>query len=239
MTMHHKNLLRADLWQARIALICILVLQWLVQGELHLTGRRIWVISVLELLLLLGMATISEVHVSQARSHQELHLEFSGCWASVVRTVAMLLFGCVLLVNMVGLARLIASLLVTNGAAAQALLANAVNLFATNVIVSALWYWELDRGGPYCRYSSAPGPADFLFPQMTLDEATQRKLGAQHWRPRFIDYFYIAFTNATAFSPTDTLPLSRTAKMLMLAQAAVSLLTVAIVAARAVNILGS
>lgn len=237
--MHHKHMLRSDLWQARLALLGVLILQWLVQNHLHLAGRRVWILSALELLLLLVLAVISEVHVSQATSSRESHLEFSSRWAGLVRVLAMVLFGCVLLVNMAGLVRLIASLLVTNGPAAQMLLANAVNLFATNVIVSGLWYWELDRGGPYCRYSATPGVADFLFPQMTLDDAVMQKLGLDHWRPRFLDYLYIAFTNAMAFSPTDTLPLSRTAKMLMLVQATVSLLTIAIVAARAVNILGS
>jgi len=99
--------------------------------------------------------------------------------------------------------------------------------------VFALWFWELDRGGPDERMRADHGPPDFLFPQMVTPECT---LGS--WAPRFFDYLYLSFTNATAFSPTDTMPLSTGAKMLMLAESLASLATIAIVASRAVNILG-
>ena len=95
----------------------------------------------------------------------------------------------------------------------------------------SLWYWEWDRGGPVAR-SSAPRPyPDFWFPQMS-----QPNLVSPDWEPTYVDYLYLSFTNATAFSPTDVMPFSRWAKMLMLVQAAVALLTVALVIARAVNI---
>ncbi len=105
-------------------------------------------------------------------------------------------------------------------------------IWLTNIIVFALWYWELDRGGPDDRSAPRRREPDFLFPQMTTPGCTD-----QHWSPGFIDYLYVAFTNATAFSPTDTMPLTPWAKMLMLGQALTSFLTVALVAARAVNIL--
>lgn len=108
----------------------------------------------------------------------------------------------------------------------------AASIWATNVIIFALWYWELDRGGPDGRMRRDHPRPDFLFPQMTTPGCA-----FEHWTPSFIDYFYVAFTNATAFSPTDTLPLTPWAKMLMLVQAATSLLTITLVAARAVNIL--
>ncbi len=102
----------------------------------------------------------------------------------------------------------------------------------TNVIVFALWYWELDGGGPPARLRNPAAPRDFAFVQMTDPE-----VAAPGWRPRFTDYIYVSFTNASAFSPTDTLPLTRSAKWLMLVQSTVSLLTLLLVAARAVNIL--
>ncbi|WP_326559916.1 hypothetical protein [Micromonospora sp. NBC_01796] len=104
-------------------------------------------------------------------------------------------------------------------------------IWLTNVIVFALWYWELDRGGPAARANVRRPYPDLLFPQMTAAD-----LAPHDWRPVFLDYLYVAFTNSTAFSPTDTLPLSRWAKTAMMLQSAVSLLVVALIIARAVNI---
>jgi len=98
--------------------------------------------------------------------------------------------------------------------------------------VFALWYWELDRGGPDARRRPRHRQPDFLFPQMVTPACA-----GPRWAPGFVDYLYVSFTNATAFSPTDTMPLTPWAKMLLLLQALASLLTVALVAARAVNIL--
>jgi uncharacterized membrane protein len=113
------------------------------------------------------------------------------------------------------------------------LLNSSINIWVTNVIIFALWYWELDRGGPDARLQAQHEPPDFLFPQMVTPACAPSE-----WSPRFVDYLYVAFTNATAFSPTDTMPLTRWAKMLMLVQSLVSILAVTLVAARAVNILG-
>jgi len=122
--------------------------------------------------------------------------------------------------------------LLLNGCHANAspLLRAAVHLWVVNVLLFALWYWQLDGGGPRLRPQSAPADRDFLFPQQT--DAV-----FQGWRPLFLDYLFVSFTNAAAFSPTDTLPLDRWAKMLMLAQSAVSLTLAVMVVARAVNIL--
>jgi uncharacterized membrane protein len=112
------------------------------------------------------------------------------------------------------------------------LLFSSLAIWITNVLVFALWYWEIDRGGPDQRTHLEHGGPDFLFPQMsTLGCASP------NWTPNFIDYLYLAFTNATAFSPTDAMPLTTTAKLLMLAQSSISLVTITLVAARAVNIL--
>jgi uncharacterized membrane protein len=105
-------------------------------------------------------------------------------------------------------------------------------IWLTNIIVFALWYWEFDRGGPVARANGDRMYPDFLFAQMTSPQ-----LAPPDWEPAFSDYLYLSFTNAAAFSPTDVLPLSRWAKMGMTAQAIVSVVTVALVVARAVNIL--
>ena len=124
--------------------------------------------------------------------------------------------------------------LLINGAHANAstLLRAAVHMWVVNVLLFALWFWQLDGGGPVERPGCLPYKRDFLFPQQT-----EPALMEGGWQPKFLDYLYVSFTNASAFSPTDTLPLSRWAKMLMLAQSAISLALAIMVVARAVNIL--
>jgi uncharacterized membrane protein len=104
-------------------------------------------------------------------------------------------------------------------------------IWLTNVIVFALVYWMFDRGGPAARFLVKGTPPDLLFPQ----QATQQE--AEIWEPVFFDYFYTSFTNATAFSPTDVMPLSRWAKFAMMIESSVSLVLAILVVARAVNIL--
>jgi uncharacterized membrane protein len=124
--------------------------------------------------------------------------------------------------------------LLINGATATAptLLRAAVHMWVVNVLLFALWYWQLDGGGPVARPACAPAQRDFLFPQQL-----EPVLADSGWRPLFLDYLYVSFTNASAFSPTDTMPLSRWAKMLMLVQSAISLALAVMVVSRAVNIL--
>jgi len=124
--------------------------------------------------------------------------------------------------------------LLVNGAHANAstLLRAAVHMWVVNVLLFGLWYWQLDGGGPVARPACGPHEWDFLFPQQA-----EPRLMQGGWRPTFLDYLYVSFTNASAFSPTDTMPLSRWAKMLMLVQSAISLSLAVMVVARAVNIL--
>jgi uncharacterized membrane protein len=105
-------------------------------------------------------------------------------------------------------------------------------IWLTNVAIFGLWYWETDRGGPGKRALGRDEPPDFLFPQMSDDT-----IEPLDWRPGFIDYLYVSFTNACAFSPTDTMPLTPRAKVIMGVQALVSLVTIGLVVSRAVNIL--
>jgi hypothetical protein len=119
-----------------------------------------------------------------------------------------------------------------------AMLVSAVALWTTNILVFALWYWRLDAGGPHSREHRAGHPdGAFLFPQMTMETSALREAGQSQWSPNFVDYLFLAFTTSTALSPTDTPVLARWAKLLMMLQAFISLLILALLAARAVNIL--
>ena len=120
------------------------------------------------------------------------------------------------------------------GNSAAPLFATGASIWATNVIAFGLWYWEFDRGGPIPRAQGTIRQPDLMFPQMSSPE-----LAPSDWEPQFVDYLYMSFTNATAFSPTDVMPLARWAKLTMLVQSAVSLAIAALVIARAVNILRS
>jgi len=120
----------------------------------------------------------------------------------------------------------------------ERLLASAASLWAANILVFALWYWRLDAGGPHKRDKRARhSNGDFLFPQMMMSEKALRDVGQQGWSPNFFDYLFLAFNTNTAFSPTDTAALTRLAKILMMVQSVLSLLIIALLAARAVNIL--
>ncbi len=118
------------------------------------------------------------------------------------------------------------------------LLRSAAALWIANVLVFASWYWRLDAGGPRAReLRGVHTDGAFLFPQMTLDTQAKRDMGEERWSPGFVDYLFLAFNTSTAFSPTDSPVLTRWAKVLMMVQSLISFATVALLAARAVNIL--
>jgi hypothetical protein len=124
----------------------------------------------------------------------------------------------------------------TMGKDPRQLLVTGAFIWLTNIVVFGLWYWEFDRGGPVARALNVKNRyPDFQFPQMT----SPPMMVPPDWEPAFFDYLYLAFTNATAFSPTDVMPLSRWAKLAMTVQSLISIVTVALVVARAVNILPS
>ena len=181
-----------------------------------LTIGPAWLLPAVEALLLVGLVMTSP--------HRRLRL------LQVRRRLAIALIGLVSAVNSVSLILLCHYLLQGRKENGHDLILAGVVLWVTNVLLFGLWYWELDRGGPVARESATDAP-DFLFPQMS-----EPKLAAG-WSPNLIDYLYVSFTNATAFSPTDAMPLSRAAKLLMAAQALTALVTVGLVVARAVNIL--
>ena len=150
-----------------------------------------------------------------------------------LHTATIALIAVMSLANAWSAVRLIAGLLDgTEGQDAGPLLITGGGIWLTNVVVFSLWYWERDRGGPIARAKGTEPYPDFVFTQMQNPE-----LAPPHWEPRYVDYLYLSLTNATAFSPTDVLPLSQEAKITMAGQSLISLATVALVIARAVNIL--
>ena len=114
----------------------------------------------------------------------------------------------------------------------RALFWSGILIWITNVIIFSLWYWEVDRGGPALRGTKEQHMPDFQFPQME-----NPKLAPQNWHPSYYDYAYVSFTNASAFSPTDAMPLTRLTKGLMTFQSGISMLTIVVVVGRAINIL--
>jgi hypothetical protein len=149
---------------------------------------------------------------------------------AMIRSVSLALIALISVANVVSLSEVIHALLysTTKG---RTFVYGSVPVWLTNIIVFGLWYWELDRGGPAARQTPGHGRPDFLFPQMStpgLDPG---------WAPTFVDYLYVAFTNATAFSPTDSMPLTTWAKLLMALQSLASLVIFAVVVSRAVSIL--
>lgn len=147
------------------------------------------------------------------------------------RTLAVGVILLITLANIGSVALLVHALLDGTKATGTQLLYAAVNAWVTNVMAFGLWFWELDRGGPTAR-GAGTGRPDFYFPQMQSPD-----LAPPGWYPKFWDYLYVAYTNATAFSPTDAMPVSMAAKALMSLESTVSLVAVTVIAARAINIL--
>jgi hypothetical protein len=118
------------------------------------------------------------------------------------------------------------------------LLRAAAALWVSNLLIFASWYWRLDGGGPYERDRRGVHiDGAFLFPQMQMDQSIRVQMGEDKWSPGFVDYLFLAFNTSTAFSPTDVPVLSRWAKAMMMIQSTISLTTIALLGARAVNIL--
>jgi uncharacterized membrane protein len=121
--------------------------------------------------------------------------------------------------------------LFTHTAQATTLFRDAAVLWVTNIVVFALCYWEIDQGGPLLRHHKPAQPIDLLFPQLVTNFPIWKT-----WKPSYIDYLFFAFNTSTAFSPTDTMVMSRRAKLLIMTQSVISLVIVAVLAARAINI---
>ncbi len=203
-------------WPAQLTVLAAIGVQILLPSRL--TAGPEWLVPTMEGALLIGMFVVTPNVVEEEHPRR--------------RRVALVLTALVSAANLFSLAELTHFLLhhhVSNG---RSLIVSGVLIWLTNLLIFSLWFWELDRGGPGKRAEGRDGPPDFLFPQMS-DDAIE----PPNWRPKFVDYLYVALTNNTAFSPTDTMPLSAVAKLIMGIQSTASFLTVGLVVSRAVNIL--
>ena len=204
-------------WQVSLAILAAIAMQVLLPTRVGLNPR--WLLPTLEALLLVGLVIANPRRIDRE--------------SPPLRAATVALIVIVSIANAYSAGRLVTGLVRgTEGESAAPLLITGGAIWLTNVIVFSLWYWELDRGGPVARAHATRLHPDFLFAQMQSPE-----LAAPDWQTAFADYLYLSFTNATAFSPTDVLPLTRWAKLTMMLQSAISLITVALVIARAVNIL--
>lgn len=212
-------------WPASLAVIVSLALYVALPDRLRLFP--VWILPALEIALLAPLS------IAAPRRHpNEARWQRYAAVALIALVNAANFLSLVLLVEVIIGAGKVNPAASNNASNGTYLIFAAFNIWLTNVLVFALWYWELDRGGPDERTRHQHRQPDFLFPQMSTPACT-----LPNWRPHFIDYLYVSFTNATAFSPTDTMPLTAWAKLLMMLQSVASLLTVALVAARAVNII--
>ena len=205
-------------WPVTIGVVLAIVMQVVLPDRYALQPKLL--LPALEVVLLVGLVTANPVRFQ--REHPIVR------WMSLSMTIA------IAVANLTSIARLINEILHhkagTPDVDAVTLLGSGLAIWITNVVVFALIYWEFDRGGPFSRAAARNPYPDFLFTQMT-----DPSKAPPSWEPTFVDYAYLSFTNSTAFSPTDTLPMSSWAKMTMMVQSGVSLVTIALVAARAVN----
>ena len=208
--------LREPRWPASLAVAASILLYMTLPEKLILGPG--WVIPSLE-----GALVVALTLTAPYRHREE---------QSLVQFASLLLIVLVNVANVASLGLLVHLVVSGGSVSGRTLIYSGIQIWATLILVFALWYWELDRGGPTIRGHPDQRDPDFLFPQMATPELHQ-----PDWMPLFPDYLYVSFTNSTAFSPTDTLPLTRRAKMLMLGEALASITTIVMVAGRAVNIL--
>ncbi len=203
-------------WPAQLVLVVAIALYFALPAKLRV--GPIWIIPLAEALLLVGLIFATPGKVTHEHRGR--------------RMLALALTGVVTLANIASLILLAHHLLEAHGPSGRALLGGGLIVWSTNLIIFGLWYWELDRGGPVARRLHPETLPDFFFPSMDPDVPAPKG-----WVPSFPDYLYVSVTNSTAFSPTDTMPLTIRAKALMGVQGVVSLVTLGLIVARAVNIL--
>ncbi len=203
-------------WPAQLSVLAAIGFQLLLPTRL--TAGPSWLVPSLEGTLLLGMFVVTPNVVEEEHPRR--------------RRIALGLTAFVTAANIFSLGALTHYLLHHQVSDGRSLIVAGVLIWLTSFLIFGLWYWEMDRGGPGKRAEGNDGPPDFLFPQMSDDRIEPRD-----WRPKYIDYLYVSLTNNTAFSPTDTMPLTPIAKCMMGVQSVVSLLTIGLIVSRAVNIL--
>jgi hypothetical protein len=203
-------------WPTVIAVVAASGLQMARPGWLSLGPH--WLLPALELGLLFALVASSPGRL--------------GRRSAALRAGGLALAGLLSLANAISAALLVNELVHgSRKESAAALLLAGGSIWAANVLIFALWYWELDRGGPADRCHAVRQYPDFLFPQMQ-----QPGVAPPGWTPFFTDYLHLSFTNAISFAASDVIPLTRWAKMMMMLQSAVSVAAIALVVARAVSI---
>jgi uncharacterized membrane protein len=203
-------------WPVQLVVVSAIALQLILPNQVQLGPR--WLIPGLEAALFVGLSFATPRQLEHEHRKR--------------RRAALAMTAFVSAANISSLVLLTHELLHHAAPNGRSLIAAGAFIWLTNVLIFALWYWETDRGGPGKRAAGHDEPPDFLFPQMSDD-----RIEPIGWRPQLIDYLYTSLTNATAFSPTDTMPLTPTAKTIMGIQSIVSLVTIGLVVSRAVNIL--
>jgi hypothetical protein len=209
-------------WPVLVALLSAIVMQGAIPRRYTVVPR--WPLLAMEIALVVVLLIINPVRLTRA--------------TKLGKGASLLLLAAITIDNTASAVVLDYHILtgtVSNDAAL--LLGSGAAVFITNIIVYGVWYWEIDLGGPFARAGVTERTPerrypDFLFPQMDV-----RRLAPKDWEPRFLDYLYVSLTNVMAFSPTDTMPLTRRAKAMMALQALVAVSTIALVFARAVNVL--
>jgi uncharacterized membrane protein len=204
-------------WPAQLTVAVAIALNLTLSQRV--TVGPVWLLPAVEAVLLVALVVIAPARATRHSTGR--------------RRLSLAVVGLVSLGNVVSLGLLVHFLINGGAAGGHKLILSGTVLWATNVLLFAVWYWEMDRGGPVVRFAHPDALPDFQFPQMENPQ-----LAAPGWRPGFGDYLYTSLTNATAFSPTDTMPLTLTAKVVMGVQSLAALVTLALVVARAVNILG-
>src|SRR5262245_53268993 len=207
-------------WPVALALFAVLGLLAVLPGRVK--EFPTWVPWVLGITLILPMAIIT---LTAGKAP----------WLRVERTIALVFFVAAASGTLANLADVIAVMVRRSGEISGIqLLTSSIAIWVINVLTFSLLYWQLDRGGPEARANSAISRPDWVFPQEGAREDVP-----PGWRPTFVDYLFLGFCTATAFSPTDVLPLTARAKVLMMLESTISLVTIVVVASRAINILGN
>jgi len=205
-------------WPPALAIIAVLGLLAVLPHHVQLTPR--WVPYLVVFAVLLPMIAISLTKAD-------------AFWLLVERRMIMFFAAAYIVNTTAELADMIGIITLHPPETRQiSLLSSSLAVWVTNVLTFSLVYWQIDAGGPYARMTAVSAKPDWLFPQAPAPEGT-----AADWRPMFLDYLFLGFNTATAFSPTDAAPLTQRAKMLMMLESSISLLTLVIVAARAINVL--
>ena len=208
-------------WPVGLAILGVLFLLMALPGRIKLFPN--WTVYVVAVAVLAPMAAVG---LTAARQR----------WLRVERAVTLLFFVAAAVITLANLWNLIGAMIHRpSDISGLQLFASSIAVWVTNVLIFSLLYWQMDRGGPEARVNNAVTRPDWLFPQ----EGAPPEDVPPGWRPAFVDYLFLGYSTATAFSTTDVMPLTSRAKLLMMLESAISLATIVVVAARAINILGS